>query len=107
MPRAIRIHETGGPEVMRLEEVEVPAPGAGEVQVQHTAIGLNFIDVYDRNGLYPQALPGGLGREAAGRRRGGRQEACADFASATASRTCSRRPGSYCEICATFRRPGW
>ena len=66
MPRAIRIQETGGPEVMLLEEVEVPAPGAGQVQVEHTAIGLNFIDVYDRTGLYPQAMPGGLGREAAG-----------------------------------------
>ena len=66
MPRALRIQETGGPEVMRLEEMDVPAPGAGQVQVEHTAIGLNFIDVYDRNGLYPQALPGGLGREAAG-----------------------------------------
>src|SRR5216117_942264 len=66
MPRAIRIHETGGPEVIRLEEVDVSAPAAGEVQIQHTAIGLNFIDVYDRNGLYPQPLPGSLGREAAG-----------------------------------------
>lgn len=67
MPRAIRIHETGGPEVMRLEDVDVAAPGAGEVQVRHTAIGLNFIDCYDRSGLYPQkSLPAGLGREAAG-----------------------------------------
>jgi NADPH2:quinone reductase len=67
MPRAIRIHEVGGPEVMRLEEVDVAAPGPDEVQVHHTAIGLNFIDVYDRNGLYPQkSMPGGLGREAAG-----------------------------------------
>jgi NADPH:quinone reductase-like Zn-dependent oxidoreductase len=66
MARAIRIHEAGGPEVMRLEEVAVGAPGAGEVQVHHTAIGLNFIDVYDRSGLYPQTLPAGLGREAAG-----------------------------------------
>ncbi len=66
MPRAIRIQEAGGPEVMHLEEVDVPAPAAGHVQVHHTAIGLNFIDVYDRSGLYPQALPGGLGREAAG-----------------------------------------
>src|SRR5690349_2835746 len=66
MPRMIRLHEVGGPEVMRLEDVEVPAPGTGEAQVQHTAIGLNFIDVYDRTGLYPQAMPGGLGREAAG-----------------------------------------
>ena len=67
MPRAIRIHETGGPDVMLLEDVEVGAPGVGEVQVQHTAIGLNFIDVYDRSGLYPQkSMPAGLGREAAG-----------------------------------------
>ena len=66
MPRAIRIYEAGGPEVMRLEDVEVPAPAAGEVQVQHTAIGLNYIDVYDRSGLYTKALPAGIGREAAG-----------------------------------------
>jgi NADPH2:quinone reductase len=66
MPRAIRIQEVGGPEVMRLEEVDVPVPAAGNVQLKHTAIGLNYIDVYDRNGLYPQNLPGGLGREAAG-----------------------------------------
>ena len=67
MPRAIRIHEVGGPEVMRLEDVDVAAPARGEVQIRHTAIGVNFIDVYDRNGLYPQkSLPGSLGREAAG-----------------------------------------
>jgi NADPH2:quinone reductase len=66
MPRAIRIPEAGGPEVMRIEQVEVVAPAAGEVQVHHTAIGLNYIDVYDRNGMYPQVFPAGLGREAAG-----------------------------------------
>jgi NADPH2:quinone reductase len=66
MPRAIRIHEAGGAEVMRLEEADVIEPGVGEVQVRHTAIGLNFIDVYDRSGLYPQQMPAGLGREAAG-----------------------------------------
>lgn len=67
MPLAIRIHETGGPDVLRLEDIEVPAPAEGEVQVRHTAIGLNFIDVYDRNGLYaPKSLPAGIGREAAG-----------------------------------------
>jgi len=67
MPRAIRIHETGGPEVMRLEDVDVGTPAAGEVQIRHTAMGVNFIDVYDRTGLYPQKeMPGGLGREAAG-----------------------------------------
>ena len=66
MPRAIRIHEAGGAEVMRFEDVEVGAPGAGEVQVRHTAIGLNYIDVYDRSGLYTKSLPAGIGREAAG-----------------------------------------
>lgn len=66
MPNAIRIHQTGGPDVLKFEEVEVGAPAPDEVQVRHTAIGLNFIDVYDRTGLYPMPLPGGLGREAAG-----------------------------------------
>jgi NADPH:quinone reductase len=66
MPHAIRIHESGGPEQMLWMEVDVPAPGAGEVQLRHTAIGVNYIDVYDRTGLYPMPLPGGLGREAAG-----------------------------------------
>jgi NADPH2:quinone reductase len=67
MSRAIRIAEAGGPEVMRLEEIDVAAPAADEAQVRHTAIGLNYIDVYDRTGLYPQkSMPAGLGREAAG-----------------------------------------
>jgi len=64
--KAIRIHRAGGPEEMHLENVDVTAPGEGEVQVRHTAIGLNYIDVYDRNGLYPMPMPAGLGREAAG-----------------------------------------
>mgnify|MGYP000857570072 CR=1 FL=1 len=66
MSKAIRVHQPGGPEQLRYEDVEVPPPAAGEVQIRHTAIGLNFIDVYDRTGLYPMALPGILGREAAG-----------------------------------------
>jgi NADPH2:quinone reductase len=66
MPKAIRIQEAGGPEVMRFEECDPGAPAAGEVQLRHIAIGLNYIDVYDRSGLYPMPLPGGLGREAAG-----------------------------------------
>ena len=66
MPAAIRIYENGGPEVLRLEEVEPGKPAAGEVQIRHTAIGVNYIDVYDRTGLYPVKLPSGLGREAAG-----------------------------------------
>jgi NADPH2:quinone reductase len=66
MSKAIRIHEHGGPEVLRLEDVEVPPPAPDEVQIRHTAIGVNYIDVYDRTGLYPVSLPSGRGREAAG-----------------------------------------
>jgi NADPH:quinone reductase len=66
MPKAIRIYETGGPEVLRFEDVEVPKPAPDEAQVRHTAVGLNFIDIYDRTGLYQHPLPTGLGREAAG-----------------------------------------
>lgn len=63
---AIRIHEYGGPEVLRFEPVELGDPGAGEARVRHRAIGLNFIDTYHRTGLYPMELPTGLGSEAAG-----------------------------------------
>jgi len=66
MPHAIRIHAHGGPEVLRWEAVAASDPGPGEVLVRQTAIGLNFIDVYERTGLYPGALPRGLGREGAG-----------------------------------------
>ena len=66
MVTAIRIHATGGPEVMQAEEVEIGAPAAGEVLVRHTAIGVNFIDTYFRSGLYAQKLPFTPGNEAAG-----------------------------------------
>lgn len=66
MAKAIRISRNGGPEVMELQDVEVGAPGPGEVRLQQAACGLNFIDVYHRNGLYKQPLPGGIGLEAAG-----------------------------------------
>ncbi|MDH3591624.1 MAG: quinone oxidoreductase [Planctomycetota bacterium] len=67
MPYAVRIHEYGGPEVLRVEDVPVPSPGAGELLVRQTAVGLNFIDTYHRTGLYPlPSLPATLGREAAG-----------------------------------------
>jgi NADPH2:quinone reductase len=66
MPHAIRIHAHGGPEVLRWEAVAASVPGRGEVLIRQTAIGLNFIDVYERTGLYPGALPSGLGREGAG-----------------------------------------
>ncbi|MET1029287.1 MAG: alcohol dehydrogenase catalytic domain-containing protein, partial [Dongiaceae bacterium] len=61
---AIRIHQTGGPEQMRWEEVEVGAPGEGEVTLRNKACGVNFIDTYHRTGLYPISLPSGLGLEA-------------------------------------------
>ena len=66
MPFAIRFHQTGGPEVLRWEEVAVGDPAPGEARVRHQAVGLNFIDTYHRSGLYPLPLPSGLGTEAAG-----------------------------------------
>jgi len=66
MAHAIRIHGTGGPEVLRWEEVSVDDPGPGEVHLRHTAIGLNFIDIYHRTGLYPLPLPAIPGLEGAG-----------------------------------------
>ena len=64
--KAIRIAETGGPEVMKLVDVEVGPPGPGQVRVRQTAIGLNYIDTYHLSGLYPLQFPSGLGLEAAG-----------------------------------------
>lgn len=67
MPKAIRIHHTGGPEQMRWEAVEVGTPGPGEALIRHRAVGVNYIDVYHRTGLYPlPALPAVIGMEAAG-----------------------------------------
>jgi NADPH2:quinone reductase len=64
--RAIRMEQTGGPEVLRLVEVETPTPGPRQVLIRHEAIGINFIETYQRSGLYPMKLPSGLGNEAAG-----------------------------------------
>jgi len=66
MSHAIRIHATGGPEVLTYEQVELKAPGPGEARVQHTAIGLNYIDTYHRTGQYKLPLPTGIGLEGAG-----------------------------------------
>ena len=66
MVKAIRLSEFGGPEVLRLEEAALPPPARDEVRVRHRAIGLNFVDIYQRTGLYPLKLPSGLGSEAAG-----------------------------------------
>ncbi|MBK7685530.1 MAG: quinone oxidoreductase [Rhodocyclaceae bacterium] len=66
MASAIRFHETGGADVLRMEDVEVGEPGAGQVRLRHEAVGLNFADTYFRNGTYPVPLPAGIGVEAAG-----------------------------------------
>lgn len=95
--QAVRFHEHGGPEVLRIEDLDPGRPEAGEAQVRQTAIGVNYIDVYDRTGLYPGELPSGLGREAAGiitalgrRVRGFR---VGDRVAYVYS-----RPGAYCEV---------
>ena len=64
--QAVRFHAPGAPEVLKLEELDLPEPAAGEVRIRHTAIGLNFQDIYARSGAYPFPLPSGLGTEAAG-----------------------------------------
>jgi NADPH2:quinone reductase len=66
MAQAVRIHEIGGPEVLRLEEVAVGDPGPGQARLRHVAVGINFADTYFRNGTYPMPLPAGMGVEASG-----------------------------------------
>jgi NADPH2:quinone reductase len=66
MAKAVRFHHTGGPEVLRYEDVEVGDPGPGQVRLRHVAVGLNYADIYFRSGTYPVPLPSGLGVEAAG-----------------------------------------
>ncbi|MFZ9994482.1 MAG: quinone oxidoreductase family protein [Steroidobacteraceae bacterium] len=96
MPKAIRLHRVGGPEELRWEESDPGRPGPGEVLLRHTAIGLNYIDVYDRTGLYPMPLPAGLGREAAGV-----VLACGrgikEFKPGDRVAYVHTQPGSYCE----------
>jgi len=66
MPKAIRFHKTGGPEVLGLETIEVGEPGPGQVRVRHSYVAVNFIDIYFRTGRYPLPLPNGLGSDAVG-----------------------------------------
>jgi NADPH2:quinone reductase len=66
MTKAIRFHQTGGPEVLKWEDVEVADPGPGQIRIRHTAIGLNYLDTYHRSGVYPMPLPSGIGSEGAG-----------------------------------------
>ena len=66
MATAVRFYESGGPEVLQLEDVSVGEPGPGEVRVRHVAVGLNFADTYFRLGYYPVPVPNGMGVEASG-----------------------------------------
>lgn len=94
--KAIRVAQTGGPEVMRLLDVDAPTPGSNDVRIRCEAIGVNFIDTYHRSGLYPIGLPSGLGAEAAG---------IVEAAGATVTRfkigdrvgTCTAPLGAYAE----------
>ena len=66
MAKAVRFHKQGGPEVLQLDDVQVGEPGPGQARVRHTAIGVNFVDTYQRSGLYPMQVPAVAGNEAAG-----------------------------------------
>ena len=97
MSRAIRIHRTGGPEVLRLEEIDPGRPGPGQALVRQTAVGLNFIDTYHRSGLYPlPALPHGIGQEAAGKIEAV-GEGVTEFAPGDRVAYATGPPGAYAE----------
>ena len=114
--RAIRIHETGGPEVLRLEEVELPKPGKGKVRLRQHAIGVNFVDVYFRNGFYPTpSLPFTPGGEAAGEvvevglgveefKPGDRVASASGSGASPRSATFRHRPCSSCRAAFPMRR---
>jgi NADPH2:quinone reductase len=97
MPQAIQIAATGGAEQLELVDVEVGAPGPGEIRIRHQACGLNFIDVYHRTGLYPLALPHGIGMEGAGI-----VEAVGDGVThlkpGDRAAYAANPPGSYCQV---------
>ncbi|KTT14492.1 quinone oxidoreductase [Pseudacidovorax intermedius] len=95
--RAIRIDRQGGPEELKLVEVEVGEPGPGEIRVRHHAVGLNFIDVYQRNGLYPFPMPLQLGMEAAGVVEAV-GEGVTHLAAGDRVAYASQPPGAYCEL---------
>jgi NADPH2:quinone reductase len=96
MTKAIRFDKAGGPEVMKWVDVDVGEPGKGEIRVKHHAVGLNFIDVYFRTGLYPMPLPGGLGMEAAGEVTAV-GEGVTRFAPGDRVAYASRPPGAYAQ----------
>ncbi|MGC4008482.1 MAG: quinone oxidoreductase [Pseudomonas sp.] len=97
MPLAVRIDRPGGPEEMKLAEVEVGEPGPGEVRIRHQAVGLNFIDVYQRTGLYPFPMPLQLGMEGAGVVEAV-GEGVTHLAPGDRAAYAGNPPGSYCQV---------
>ncbi|MEK8049283.1 quinone oxidoreductase [Ideonella sp. DXS22W] len=97
MPQAIQITQYGGPEAMQLVEREVGAPGPGEIRIRHHAIGLNFIDVYQRTGLYKNPLPLTLGMEGAGVVEAV-GEGVTHLQAGDRAAYASNPPGSYCDV---------
>ncbi|MBP7492952.1 MAG: alcohol dehydrogenase catalytic domain-containing protein, partial [Rhodoferax sp.] len=95
--RAIRIEHTGGPEQLQLVKVMVGDPGPGEIRIRHHAIGLNFIDVYQRSGLYALPLPLQLGMEAAGVVEAV-GEGVTHLKVGDRAAYASQPPGSYCDL---------
>ena len=96
MSKAIQFKQTGGPDVLQLADVSVGAPGPGEVRIAHKAVGLNYIDVYHRTGLYPLPLPHGLGMEGAGVIEAV-GEGVTHLKAGDRAAYASAPPGSYCE----------
>ncbi len=97
MTRAIRIDRPGGPEELKLVDVEVGDPGPGEIRIRHKAVGLNFIDTYQRSGLYPFAMPLMLGMEAAGVVEAV-GEGVTHLAAGDRAAYAANPPGAYCEV---------
>ena len=97
MTQAIHIHQHGGPEQLQLVDVTVGDPGPGEIRIRHKAIGLNFIDVYHRTGLYQLAMPAGIGMEASGVVEAV-GEGVTHLQVGDRAANASQPPGSYCEV---------
>ena len=95
--QAVRIDQHGGPEALKLVEVQVGEPGPGQIRIRHKAIGLNFIDVYQRSGLYPSPMPLQLGMEASGIVEAV-GEGVTHLQLGDRAAYASQPPGSYCEV---------
>src|SRR5690606_27148511 len=94
--KAVRIDRHGGPEELKLVEVEVGEPGPGEIRIRHHAVGLNFVDTYQRSGLYPSPMPLQLGMEAAGVVEAV-GEGVTHLQAGDRAAYASQPPGAYCE----------